>query len=330
MRQLSTLMFACALLACGEPFSNDDLVFLKSLPNSELVRLGLPSAPGAALSSTIALGEQASGARDARRVADTIDGAIAGAYALVDTVTAYPPSAREAETRAWGPIPNGENELVLFVTRTSTPGVRVPTATTSVAPLTEVFEFALQGRRRGEEPLATLMAGSFAESGGPRRGLGQLYFDFEQAQRLDPTAAGRGQLYIGYDTRRATELVLGGVNAVSDDGEIDSFARLERSPEGAIDFRYGWRTDLQASPDGTPTSALETIFSVNRFLPDRRGRSDLVIGGGDLLLPGYASECWDERFRRTYFEGQPTEWFGPKLGTAEACAPPLSTFATLR
>ena len=315
------------LAACAEPFSNDDVVFLKSLPNTALVRMGLPGPAAQGLAARAVLGDEAEGARTAREVADGIDGAISGAYRLLDAITAYPPSARDATSRVWGPFPVGEGDAILFVTRTSTPAVRVPTSTTTLVPLREVFEFALQGTRAGDVDPRTLLVGSFAESGGARRGIGALWFDFDAVRALDPGGAQRGQLYIGYDTRAAVELVLGGVNQVVPDGVPDAFARLTRTATGAIDFRFVYRADLEAGPDGQPTSALETLASVNRFEPDRRGRTDLVIAGGDLPLTVYASECWDTQLRRTYYETGPTPWGGPRQGDVLTCPERLRRFA---
>ncbi len=329
-RLYALIVLGLGLTACGEPFSNDDLLFLKSLPNRALVDLRVPDDEASTgLHAAATEPQRAVYYEASRKIAKDINAGIQGTLDLVDTIVAYPPTVRTDAYRGWGPIDGGGDvEYALFVTKTSTPAVRVPTSTLTLVPAEQVFTFAFSARKKGAiGDFQNVIIGQFAPLGTERRGIGGIYFDHEAAHALDPKSEARGRSYVAYDTRASVGValvmsfelspLLGGMP-----GELGGYYRYLRAPDGGVDFRFAYRRDTAVADGEPPISALETFYVFSRWNVDHRGRADLVVADGDLTEPIGASECWDDHFLRVYF------WpsipaLGEPFGTVSACAPGL-------
>ncbi|MFO0726985.1 MAG: hypothetical protein U1E65_24610 [Myxococcota bacterium] len=318
---------ALSAFACGEPFSNDDLVFLKSLPTKDVVNLRLPEDDAAsALHEAEDPPMTAIYYAAAKNVSKGINGGIQDTLDLVEKIRVYPPTIRRDDFRAWGPIDGGAIEYALFVTKTSTPAMRVPTSSTTLVPAHDVFTFSFGARMKGETDFAGVIAGEFAPIDGADRGIGWLFFDYERLHQLDPAAnPSRGRSWVGYDTRSGVSLMMSFELPPDMPGamaQLGGYYRYTRTPEGVVDFLFAYKHDLSVGENQPPISALETFYVFARWNKDHRGRADLVVMDGDLMQPIGGSECWDDRFFRVYFQASIPE-LGAPYGDVSACAPGL-------
>jgi hypothetical protein len=307
-----------ALLGCEEPYSNDDLLFVRSVPDQNMVQIDLPN-------DQMASERVAQYYLQAVAISQGVNQAIFGVLAIVNTIAAQPPVSRDEHTRAWGPIVTGTvAAYFLYMTRTATEGVRVPTSTATILPIKERYDFSLQVRPTGKSQAIPIVSGNFAPIEPDGTGIGSLYVDLEATHDLDPSSPNRGWYWAAYDNRSGLTLALAYVAPSDLGGSFDrwtSYHRYIQQPDGAVDFVYIQHLDLSA-PNGPPVSALETAAMFARWRPDQRGRADLVYTEGDLVTPVFGHECWDEQFRRVYFDATIPE-LGAGEGAVEACAPEL-------
>jgi hypothetical protein len=321
MRTRALMAFVLLLAACEEPYSNEDLRFMKSLPNQDLVRIELPDRD-----PDPEPGELAKYHLLAQTISSTVNTAVFGTLATIGEITETPPSVRTEERREWGPFTRDGLEYTLTITITATQGIRVPTSTASIVPIDERYDFVLSARRQREpEVQADILGGQFAPLEDGKRGIGWLQLNFEAALYVDPTRTDRGFFGAGYDTRDGSVDLAGAYYLPRAEAlqAPDAYYRFRTKPSKETDFYYGAYLDVSAQ-NGAPTSALETFVLFARWRPDQRGRADAAVFGGDLPENGalVSAECWDEHFRRKYFR---TLYLDPDpaKGDITDCAPEL-------
>jgi hypothetical protein len=316
------LALAVALLgACEEPYSNEDLIFLRSLPDRQLVSVGVPAREPAPEPELARFYVQA------RNISTQLNAGLFSVLALVETISAQPPTYRQQSLRGWGPLPDANSGAVyaLYISRTATAGMRVPTATTTVIPVEERYDFVMYGQAGQQGPSAPVFGGSFVPLGA--HGLGTLYVDFEAMRAVNPATEERGAYWAGYDTRTpgALELALAAAAPPDPSGQptgISAYYRFKKSAQGEVDFAFANRVDVHAPAGTPPISHLETVAIIARWQSDQRGRADVVISGGEVPAPVTASECWDRAFRAVYFTATIPE-LGAPIGAVEDCAEEL-------
>ncbi len=313
MKRAPLLMLALAAAACGEPYSNEDLRFVRAVPQPEQVMIDLPGQPEG---NDAMPGAPATYYLQLRDTGETINDAIFGPVGTVQQIAAAPPDHRDTDVRAWGPIATSTGVAhVLYMVRTSTPGVRVPTSTSTILPIAERIDFVMYGRRAGTADDIPILSGGFAATEEDGSGIGTIHVDLDAVARLDPSSSDAGQYSGAYDTRDGLAVVFG----FQDPSGARAFHRFQRKRD-TVDFLSFQQADL-FMPDGTP-SAQEVIWMVGRWLPDNRGRADVRYEGGDLPTSASGGECWDDAFRRVYFNASTPELGAPE-GMVEACAPGL-------
>lgn len=295
--------------ACGEPYSNEDLRFVRAVPQQDQVMIDLPG--------EVAMpGEPAQYYRMLRETGENINQAIFGPLGTVQQIAAAPPDYRETDVRGWGPIPTSTRvSHTLYMVRTSTPGVRVPTATTTVLAIEERIDFVMYGQVVGSSENVPILSGGFAATEEDGTGIGVINVDLDGLRRLDPRSGDAGQYSGAYDNRDGLSVVF----AYQDPSGARAFHRFDRRG-GTVDFLSFQQADLYM-PTNTP-SAAETVWMIGRWLDDNRGRADVRYEGGDLPTSATGGECWDEEFRRVYFNASAPELGSPE-GMVEACAPGL-------
>ena len=99
----SALMLAAA--ACGN-LSNEDLAYLEALPQKDQLQLAVPG--GSASQNLCALGP-ADVWSSGKTTGANVNAAVDAVTGLVDQIRAVPPSARDADSRTWGPFPDGQH-----------------------------------------------------------------------------------------------------------------------------------------------------------------------------------------------------------------------------
>lgn len=321
-RLTSTALTALALAGCYEPYSNEDLLFLKAAPRG--LRLEVPEQEGAGQALRAAQSDDTPARfyQDTRRGAEEINEGVLSLLDIVDAVVAYEPTVREDDLRIWGPFPNDEGtEATLVVNRIPTSTVITFTSTSPPARADELYEYSLLARPIGgtDEDYVLLFGGRSLPQTSNRQGTGVLWVSLDGIRQLDPSADGTGALLVSYDTRGdATIVEVAADTMVVGDFEPDAawFYRLEGS--GAGRFVYFLRENIV---DTTP--ARELLGIAARWMPDNRGRADVLVTEGDVPGFYFASECWDIRFTRVYLASNvPSPDFSPE-GRLEMCGPGL-------
>jgi hypothetical protein len=322
MQAMTLLVGGATALACGEPYSNDDLLFSRSVPADDRVMIDLPARPDMPSPT-----ETAQYYLRLVEISDQVNRAIFDPLATVRTIAAEPPTRRDDDTRMWGPIATStQAAFTLYMVRTTTAGVRSPTSTTTIIPIDERFDFALYGTPVGGGESLVVISGTFAPLTADGKGVGSIAVDLDNYRRLARGEPDGGQ-YLGYyDDRDGLALELGFL-APPELGPMSAYYSYRKQGE-AVDFLFHQRVDLSA-PQGPPISALESTTLIGRWRPDQQGRADQYYDGGDIPFAATGSECWDGQFRRVYF-GTNTAELGPSYGAIEACAPDLRTPVQLR
>jgi len=150
-----------------------------------------------------------------------------------------------------------------------------------------LFSYALEKRPAGTEEWSAVVSGSYESAGGPRQGGGSLTFDLDASAQLSRTPA-RGLVVVDYELAPGrAELALRLVGFSEEPGEAPKDAAFDyrRSPEGGL-FEFGF-----------PSEEGGWVEVRSRWRPDGAGRADGRVLGEETLL---FSECWDERFVRTW------------------------------
>lgn len=313
----------CAFLplgACHEPFSNDDILFLKALPSRRQFAIGVPNALTAGAPDPR---PKAKYYLDTSKTSEDFNNLTFGVLAIVENAFQHPPSYRDTEKRVWGPFPDRDNVLVLTVQRVRTSTVIKPTSTSTPAVVDHFFNYALSARVHGTGDWLTLFAGRYGPTERADEALGWMYVDLEVARRLKPDEPEtKGTFLIGYDTRAGQRTI----QSLIDLSGRKTPAFMPNAGYTFFEDRLGNKTsvfylriDIEPVPDGRP----EDVAIIARFLPDHRGRADVAVGGGDIP-PGvyfFDQECWNEEFIETFRASNDPHT--PSVGTVDACAPAL-------
>lgn len=317
-------LLGAPLTACNEPFSNDDLLFLKApprglrleVPEQELKQQALRiAAPGDETPAEFYL--------SSRAAAESVNDGILGLLDLVDTVVEYPPTIREPDKRIWGPFPIDDvNQLALVITRIHTATTVAFTSDSTPEFVDEIYEYAMLGQKIGgpEEDFIVLFSGRSIPDADSPHGTGVMIVNFDGFRLLDPAEDGRGQVVLSYDSREGHTWV-------------DVLA--DTTIGGAFEPDFAWRYRLNADRLGSfvfyqrgnlieTSPALEILGIAARWLPDNRGRADVVVTEGDVGSNFFfVSECWDPRFTRVYLASNIPEPKYSAFGDLENCGPEL-------
>ncbi len=321
---LFTLM-CTPLLACNEPFSNDDLLFLKAPPRGLRLEIPEPSQMQQSL-RTAAPGDDtpAEFYVSSRAAAEEVNGGILEVLKMVDTVVAYPPTIREPDKRIWGPFPvDEENQLILVITRIRTATTVAFTSDSAPEFVEEIYEYAMLGQKIGaaEEDFIFIFGGRSIPDADSPHGTGIVVVNFDGIRLLDPEGEdGSGQVVLGYDSRNGhTWVDVTADTMVTGDFDPDFAWRYRLDADRAGSFVFFQRGNLVET-----TPALEVLGIAARWLPDDRGRADVVVTEGDVGSDFFfISECWDSRFNRVYLQSNIPEPKYSAFGQLENCGPEL-------
>ena len=322
-RWLCSLLFVTgAMVACHEPYSNEDLRFLyDGVPRD--IEIAVPLEDGRSTGVGEPGGPPPAGTAqfygDARQAADELNRDILGLIAWVDMIVAEPPSTRTEDQRVWGPFPGGEGvQLGLIAERVQTSTVFRGTSTSTAVEVDSIFSYSLILSLQNAAEPAVLMAGQQIADPGDTGAQGRALIDLDVARLLDPAQSGGGQVLVGYDDRfdqLTLELALGALYL----GQAPTASwRHTQDAAGAGSFLFFLLENVDPV-----TENLELWAVAARWLDDGRGRADVWIAGGDLALPLVASECWAADFTRTYLLSNiPDPAYLPS-GSLADCAPQL-------
>lgn len=274
------------LPGCGEPLSNaalrEDAAFLAALPTRDQ-----HLAPVDEVESTAARGGELPWLLELA----VVYGGAANTYTLsllgiVDLVRAEPPSQRWDDARRWGPF---ETEPGLWLQMDMTR-----------SGATYTWDFQTAGSAGG--PWETFFTGEHLAGDAVQAGLGSYVYDFGAA-RWEGSVT--GLLVADYDLRDASAVRVELVDLVQAGEVTNSVFWWREEPDGEIRFEYEAETDLNGD------AVDELLEVVTRVRPDRAGRGDAIVTGGEFTgVQLLIEECWGPGLSRT--------WYGDNLGlTAE-------------
>ena len=322
MKKPSVFVAMLWVAACHDPYSNDDLLFLyESVPRDiEIIVPTEEGTTGVANPGGPPATETAVFYTEARRSADAVNRDILSLLTWIDAIVAQPPSQRLDDQRVWGPFPGERNIRYTFVAdRVRTSTVFRATSTSTPAVTNEFFQYSMWGSSPSQLQPIVLFSGrqvADANSGGA---LGVMVIDLDAGRAVDPNSTGEGGVLVGYDNRfqqSTVELALGDFDG---EGAVAAW-RNTQDASGAGTFIFFIRENFdEASPD------LELWIIAARWLADGRGRADVLVSEGDVVLPLFASECWNTDFARTYLLSNIPDPAYFSEGQLEDCAPSLRT-----
>jgi hypothetical protein len=324
-RVIGGALAALALAGCHDPFSNDEILFLKAAPRG--LRIEVPDDGKLQQGLRAAQADEGTPARfyqDTRRTAEETNDGIFALLDLVDALVEFEPSVREEDRRIWGPLPvSAQMELALLVDRVRTATVVRYTSTSTPAEADQLFTYALLARAPGggDDDWLPLFGGNSLPQASNRQGTGYLAVDLDNIRRFDPSSDGAGLIFVAYDTRfgeTAIDLALDTVRQ----GPFMARAAWAYRDDGAGGGRFVYFL-VEDLVDTTP--AEEILGIAARWLPSGRGRADVVVTQGDVPSFYLASECWDDAFARVYLDSNiPVPDF-MRFGQVSACGPELLT-----
>lgn len=285
----ATLLAGSLSAACGGSWSAEDIEFVRGLPTRQDLTLSVPAPAGTQRNNLAGdLGSrqdpllgQSTVYRDAVNTANGVNAFVSGLTSGLDYLRTVPPSVREPNRRIWGPHPDEKHpefEWRLVIVKNGP----------------QDYGYVGQLRRRGVGEFVGLLAGRFL---GDRAtdGTGEIQFDNDQARALGSSDDVKtSQVALAYDMTGGVARATMQIRAV--EGAVATVTFTVR-PDGGGALGFS----VTASFDGTPTPAAETLAVVARWLPDKSGRVDVHVTGGDLgSAVGAAIECWDVNFCKVY------------------------------
>jgi len=267
---------------CGN-YSNEDLEFMSALPEQSDLSAEVP------VRSAVVLADTAELYRMTRNVVVIFNGVVDSFLSLIDAIRAYSPTTRLPDERIWGPFP-AQNQ----------PGweVRMVMVREDLATFTYEVDFRPIGS--GDDAWIEVIGGSFAATGGVRRGSGHLEVTTAAARAagLDPGLGFLDSMIADYDNHASPITV----NL--------SFTNLPNplAPDDPTQGTYGFSTDANGngsltfnfSANSIPGPVGIDVFEVtSSWLGSGEGRSDLQVVSGDAA-GAHEAQCWNRQFQVVY------------------------------
>jgi hypothetical protein len=305
-------LFPVALLSlcvCGAPYSNDDILYLLSIPRASDLEVSFESNQRSQGLRTVAdacPAEPATTYLKMRTAAQDLNTSLLAILGIVDLITQYPPTEREENFRRWGPWTDKGVSYQVEVRRTVTDG-------------DVQFSYEMNGKLPNEEAWRVLLSGQLLEGATSSDGRGNMSLDFDQMRVVNPSTTDQGQFDVDYDTRgdglslglsiRSSSIALSSTTTsqirMSHFEKADVLARYayEESENGMGSFRIEGAFDVhEDDAEILPKEEFMTVFA--RWIEDQRGRAETTIEGGEISGIVRVSECWDSDFILNYREGQ--------------------------
>ncbi len=257
---------------------------------------------------------------------------VLGFLDLVDTITGFPPTARNSGSRQWGPWPSEESphtDFRFIMSRDRTLGQ---------------FDFSLQTTAAAarntpayDEGWAGCLYGNVVPTDGSvRRGTGNLTADAATCDRFEASGAS-GQASIGFDTAPDEQNPQGKTSLQIHFENFLTRGMIDKDPNSRpmqADYQYLERGDLSGSFDFDTWGDLDNGENPNQLAQEHiviktrwdhtgAGRADSTISGGDLgALVIELHECWNPEKKRVYY--QDSHNLAPTEGLPSDCALPES------
>jgi hypothetical protein len=274
------LLALAAGAGCGN-YSSEDVDYQLALPEQEDVSVKLPAQQALVTDGPEYQRKTRDVARDFNRLAFDL-------LTIVDHVRSLPPSERKAQSRVWGPFPHDTDrrfELGMVMDRVPDP---------SVARFGYRFAYAIKFRLRGSGAAGwkDLIRGSFAPSGGVRRGAGQLVLDLGLARAAGLPTVVFGdllRLVLDYDTGGfPVEVALRFWDVTAGEVPIASYSYAE-GMDGAGEMAFAYR---EPRLEGSSLSLRSRWQSA--------GAGQAEAEGSYKGIPVRGKDCWSAAAQATY------------------------------
>lgn len=272
------------LVGCGN-YSNEDLEYMNALPERDDLAANLPQARSAVLADTAEL------YRLTYEVTRAFNGSLEAFLRLIEAIRSYSPTSRTPLSRTWGPFPAEKH-----------PGWLVQMVISRAAADSNAFSYWV-----GFQPVSDqsgdwlkLISGTFAASGGVRRGMGSLDVDTRalRAAGFDPELGFLERMNVDmYNTDADPITVHTTLTNLPNPFKPDEIRQAVYDYREWSDRRGEMTFNFKA--DSVPGLAVETFSVVSRWQGGGAGRSDVQVVEGDGAGAQWA-QCWDARFQPTY------------------------------
>lgn len=285
---LALALAAVAGAGCGN-YSNgvlDDAPFYNALPRAQDLQVDVPKS---AAQPACVLGESKI-ATDTRALGLGLALGVYNILGVIDLIRNLPPTARTADTRLWGPFPDGQHQGFWVQVRM----VRVPA---SGAPS---FTVEVQERLGLVGDFATLLSAELTGAVA-QRGSGTLHYDYAAARKLgvgksdDPAA---GQLNIAYDLASDPRTI--GLRTVGTPTE--SSIDISSYADGQAQLVLAFVDDKGAKFNAT-----------SKFAKGGQGKATYSVKSGPIA--DVVDECWDATYCRSYLNDRAGWWLSPPCTT---------------
>jgi hypothetical protein len=323
INSLVTAMLATTLLAGCLPSPDDEGdVYRAALPVKEAVTLDGPESSGAGRGNRTSTDSTAAPANApsskyyafTREVRDGVNRVTASVLGTVWFIVNTKPTKIVDNEATWGPYTDALEPATWRFRVTRVAGAS--------------FVYVLEGRPKDSSATAdyrTVLEGTGFGRDDPRHGDGTFNLDLDTAKELDPFAHAddSGTITITHDlpptsTRefaplpRRIEVSL---------APSSSAARLEVLSVARDDNTGLLLVDGTADIDESHATALEDLTIASQWSAVGTGRADVTIASGDVpaaLSPFVVVECWDQKFRQSYYHDSAD--IEPTAGNPAACA----------
>jgi hypothetical protein len=288
---LVSSVLALAAAGCGN-YSNEDLEYMNALPENSDLRANIPPVTGA-----VELANEAPLARDTHDTTRGFNGLLVALVDIVDYVRSFPPTARTATSRTWGPFRNDPAKMKNLDWST-----RMIVWRDDVHPDSQ-FDYEIDVHKDGNGDLdwPTLIQGWFQVGHTARRGVGhvELVTAAARAEGLDLTDLQMlDHLEIDYDTFDDPISVTMHITELPTPGSTDPAATATFVYKGNPGGQGEMTFDLVANLPMTGP-AIEDLKVTSHWLSTGEGRANVMIVSGDGAGMQQI-QCWDPSFKETY------------------------------
>lgn len=307
---VTALLSLSVVSGCGN-YSNEDLEYMNAVPTRDLLAVEVP------VQGAILRANTAEGWRTTWSVIQTYNRVADGFLGLIDHIRSFYPTRREPNARIWGPLPDEQHprwQIQFTVSRDANdPGV-FRYDLVSIPPA-EVLPPATPSATASAS--VTIISGTFAASGGVKRGTGRMDVTLAEARELGITFGDLERLEwlsIEYQNDAWPHHVR--MQAMQTPPTTNEEARssdytYEREATGAGSLQFSWVQDLVPGAAGLDTLRIESLWQATG-----QGRADVAVVEGDLAGSARSIECWANDFTSTY---KSATWAPPPVGDETTC-----------
>jgi hypothetical protein len=284
----------------------DDVAFQRAIPLAQSLSINVPNAQG---SGTLAVGDKSALYEITRAVSLNVNAHVAVALAYPAIISLYPPTTRGDGFRVWGPSEPRGLERVSW-------RMRIDQASPTE------FTYRLEGRPKGsadEAAFLPVMTGTVTPGADRLKSKGTMTLLFDNSYALEADLCRKGAADIAWDAQGSSRTVdvtwrnFENICRGEEERIDDATYRYTEAADQSGTFSFSAFKDIHEAAEGKPLP--ETMTMTSRWTTSGRGRSDVVITGGEVTqdlasfqLPDasvQATQCWSDLFVLTYADTSP-------------------------